>query len=352
MAFFHVGYLRCNGLIPSACASLALLLQSTANAQENCGFPVSLARSGFEDGEQPPSVVLPADTTPMNINVLGPLNGDSVGVSVIQVYGNYSGPATMGISVNNVPAITNGASFVSPRITLEPGANTLTIRYAALDLAPISITRTITYVPSAVPEVLLTARSPGDYVPTLVPFLLATKLPTGQTQVSNVKVDFDGDGSFEVDTASPTRLMYAFERPGLFTSLARVTFDDGNAQTAPVIVEDRTRVLGQSLANTRQTLCTVYYAMKNRLVQNNIALALNTQTPSRQARMQSLWTSLSNAGRLNAVTARLGQIADGQISRNTAELLMASPTSTAGEFDGFQVRFRRDASGVWRIDGM
>jgi hypothetical protein len=53
-------------------------------------------------------------------------------------FGTYSGPVTMGIS-NNVPAITNGASFVSPRITLAPGANPLTIRYAAMDLAPVTI---------------------------------------------------------------------------------------------------------------------------------------------------------------------------------------------------------------------
>ena len=45
-------------------------------------------------------------------------------------------------------------------------------------------------------------------------------------------------------------------------------------------------------------------------------------------------------------------IVDGQIARNTAEMLFAIATATAGEFDGFQVRFRKDVNGVWRIDAM
>ncbi len=329
-----------------------LLISAFANAQEQCGFPVSLARSGFESGEQPASVILPPENTPVTVTIQGPVNASTVGVGAIQVFGTYTGPANTGISVNGVPALTDGASFVSPRVLLEPGVNTLTIRYATMDAAPVEITRSITYATSATPEVLFAAGSPGDYTPTVVPFTLATKFPSAQNVITNVQVDYDSNGTFEVNGAQPTKLEFAYERAGLYVATAIVTFDDGNTGTPPVIVQDQTRVLAQSLAFTRQTLCGVYYAMKNRLVQNQIALAVNTQSPKQQARMTTLWNALANAGRLNAVATRLGPIVDGQIARNTAEMLFAIATATAGEFDGFQVRFRKDINGVWRIDAM
>ncbi len=329
-----------------------ILLSGFTSAQEICGFPTSLIKSGFERAEQPASAILPPENTAVSINVQGPANGSVVGVNAIQVYGTYSGPANTGIAVNGVPALTDGSSFVSPRILLEPGVNTLSIRYATLDAAPVTITRTVNYMPSALPDVLLAARSPGDYAPILVPFTLATKLPSGQNQITNVRIDFNGDGIFEVNGAAPIALEYAYENAGLYVPTAIVTFDDGLTPTAPVVIQDQARVMAQNLAFTRQTLCGVYYTMKSRLLANQISLAVNTQSPMQQTRMTNLWTALSNAGRLNAVATRLGPIVDGQITRNTAELMIAISTATSGVFDGFQVRFRKDENGVWRIDAM
>ena len=112
---------------------LLLLIAVGAHAQENCGFPVSLLRSGFEAGEQPSVAVLPPESTPVSIAIVGPANGAVTGVASTQVFGTYLGPANTGISVNDVPAIVNGSAFVSPRIPLTVGVNTLTIRYATLD---------------------------------------------------------------------------------------------------------------------------------------------------------------------------------------------------------------------------
>ena len=333
---------------------LALVaFSSTVFSQEQCGFPVSLARSGFESGEQPASVVLPPENTPLSITIQGPISGSTVGVDAIQIYGTYVGPANTGVSINGVPALTNGSAFVSPRIPLEPGLNTLTIRYASTDTAAVTQTRTVTYSAAAQPAVVFAARSPGDYAPTTVPFVLATTLPPNQTVVARVQIDYNGDGIFEVDGLTPpARLEFAYENPGLYPARARVSFDDGNIGTPLVVQEDTARVLIQSLAYTRQTLCGVYYAMKSRLQQNQISLALNTQSPKQRNRMQALWTGLANNSALVTTANRLGQIIGGQLSRNTAEMTIAIPTATAGQYDGFSVRFRRDENGVWRIDFM
>lgn len=331
---------------------ILILATGAAHTQEQCGFPPSILKSGFEDGEQAPSVELPPDTTPIAVTFQGPADGSTVGVNAIQFYGTYTGPANTGIAVNGVPALTNGTAFVAPRIPLATGANTITLSYAATDTAPVTVTRTITYDPSLTQNVLLAARSPGDYAPTRVPFVLATKLPAGQTSVSRVQIDFNGDGTFDFDQASPGTLEYAYDQPGLYVALARVSFDDGSAGTPLVVVDDSTRVLVQSLAYTRQTLCRLYAAMKTRLAQQNVSTATNTLSTRIKPTYLTFWTNLQNAGQLVSTTAKLGPVIDGQLSRNSAEMLIGVPTANPQEMRGYPFRFRRDANGVWRIDGM
>jgi hypothetical protein len=323
-----------------------------AVAQDQCGFPASLIKSGFERGEQPAFAILPSETTPVSINVQSPSAAITVSVGSIQVFGTYTGPANTGISVNNVPVISNGSHFVSPRITLAIGSNTITIRYATLDQLPTTITRTVTYDPNLAQPVLLTASSPGDYTPVRMQFLLSTKLPPGQNLISRVQIDYNGDGVFEFDGTQPGNLEYAFELSGNYSAKARVTFDDGDPKTPLEVREDTTQIIMQDLAFTRQTLCGVYYAMKSRLAANQQTQALNTLMPAIRPRFQQTWAALAQANALGTAASRLGQVIDGQFARSTVELDIAIPTATAGVFRGYSVRIRKDPDGVWRIANM
>ena len=62
-------------------------LSSAAFAQEQCGFPVSLHKSGFESGEQVSSVTLPPDNTPLVVTINGPADGATVNINAVQYYG-------------------------------------------------------------------------------------------------------------------------------------------------------------------------------------------------------------------------------------------------------------------------
>jgi hypothetical protein len=331
---------------------LLIAFSDRLQAQENCGFPVSLARSGFERGEQPSIAVLPLESTPITVSLAAPIAGATLGVSSVQLYGTYTGPANTGIVVNGIAAIVNGNAFVTPRIPLSVGSNTLSLSYAGLDQAPQTLTRLINYDPNINQAVLLTAAGPGDIAPVRVRFSISTKLPPAQTSIARVQVDYNGDGIFEFDGTQPQNLEYAFEVSGLFASRARVTFDDADPLTAPVVMEDTTRVLIQDMAFTRQTLCGVYYAMKSRLAAGNISSALNTLTPTIRGRFQPLWTTLASNNTLAQTANRLGQVVNGQIARSNAEFQIAIPTMVAGNFKAYQVRFRKDANGVWRIASM
>jgi hypothetical protein len=87
-------------LLRSRFCLLLILCTTVASAQENCGFPVSLLRSGFEAGEQQPLVVLPIDGTPLSANIVSPTEGEIVPSDRVQVYGNLTGPANLGVMVN------------------------------------------------------------------------------------------------------------------------------------------------------------------------------------------------------------------------------------------------------------
>ena len=338
-----------------ACA-LALLMSVTtaASAQENCGFPVSLLKSGFEAGEQPAIATLPLDTTPLVVTLQAPANNLTVGSQTIQVFGSYTGPSNTGISVNDSPVFTNASGFASAPVALEVGVNTLTIKATTLDGPVQTFTRSVTYDPNAAPEVLLTSGGVGDYAPARVAFFLSVRVPVGQTMIQRVQLDFDGDGTFELDqTTVPTNIVYAYENSGNFTALARVSFDDGNAATPFEVRESSVRIAMQSMTFARQTLCGVYYTMKHRLQlgPSGITSALNTLTLDQRSDFQTLWTDLGS--NLATVANSIGQVTNGRISSNSAEFSVAIPDPVnPPDFLAFPVLFNRQSDGVWRIGGM
>jgi hypothetical protein len=331
-----------------------LVLAMSASAQENCGYPASMLKSGFEDGEQPATVSLPPDTTPLALTVDYPVNNLTVGSDVIQMYGTYVGPANTGITTNDTIVATNSTQFVSPPITLIPGSNTVTVVGTTLDGTPITINRTVTLDVAQKPDVELRSDAFNGYAPAQVGFSLAYRIPAGQTTLTRFEIDYNGDGINEVDAATvPAPLRYAYGTAGLYIASVRMSFDDGNMVTPLVVRTSSWRVLLTTLAFTRQTLCGLYYGMKQRLLpgQSGVTNALRTLTPALRSEFQTIWTGLGAT--LGTTASQLGEIVDGQISDVTAEFQVAIPDpALPGEFFGFPVVMRRGTDGVWRISEM
>ena len=339
-------------LLPLFC--VLLLCSATASAQEHCGYPVAILKSGFENGEQPPSVSLPPDNTPLVLTLDYPADNLTVGSDTIQIYGSYTGPSNTGIVANSTAMPTNASNFASFPLALSPGSNLISVVATTLDGSPQTITRTVIYDANQRPDVEFQSAAFADYAPARVAFSLNYRIPVGQTLLSRVEIDYDGDGVFDVDAAvPPSRLEYAFGSGGFYTATARLSFDDGNAGTPLIIRTSSAKVLMQTMAFTRQTLCGVYYGMKHRLQpgQSGIVSALNTLEPDLRPEFQTIWNDLG-AGLTNAAN-QLGDIVDGQISDVTAEMLVAVPDpAVLGDFFGFPVVLRRGTDGVWRISEM
>jgi hypothetical protein len=331
-----------------------LVWASAAQAQENCGYPSSVLKSGFEAGEQPASVPLPPDNTPLTITLDYPTNNLTVGSDTIQIFGSYTGPSNTGIVANNVALPTNASNFASAPLKLLPGGNTITLTATTLDGTPQMFTRTVIYDVNQRPDVEFQSAAFADYAPARVPFSLSYRIPVGQTVLTRVEIDYDGDGIFEVDAATPpARLEFAFGAGGFYTATARLSFDDGSTVTPLVVRTASAKVLMQTMAFTRQTLCGVYYGMKHRLQpgQSGVPAALRTLDVELRSEFQTIWTDLG--ANLATTANQLGVIIDGQFSDVTAEMMVAIPDpAVSGEYFGFPVVFRRGSDGVWRISEM
>ena len=330
-----------------------LVISAFADAQENCGFPVSLLRSGFETGEQAQYVTLPGDTTPLTMTVDYPTQNLTVGLPALQVYGTLSGPSNLGVRINDAElAINSATDFTSQLFALLPGSNAIQIKIETQAGAIQTVTRDVIYDPQLVTEVSFQAKTSGDYAPITIPFALKTVNPPAQTQVTKVQIDFDGDGIFEVDAATaPTKIEGRYQNPGVYLARARIEFDDGNMATPVVVRESRYRIQMKSLAYVRQTLCGVYYGLKNKLVANQVTDAVAAMSPRIRADYEILFNFQGAA--LPARAAKLGVVVSGLISDISAEFTVAIPDAgTPGEFSGFPVQFARDTKGVWRISAL
>jgi hypothetical protein len=81
-------------------------------AQEQCGYRVSIAVSGFERGEQPAEAELPPPGTPLVFNLVWPSEGAVIGARAVHVRGTLTGPANTGVVINERElAMTNVSAF-------------------------------------------------------------------------------------------------------------------------------------------------------------------------------------------------------------------------------------------------
>lgn len=333
---------------PQACA---LLIASSGCFAETCGISENLFKSSLESGELP-AITIPPPSTPVALVVTSPNDNATVGTRTIQVRGTWSGPANTGITINDKPALADFSSYASSDVVLSPGTNNISVVLTTQDGATQTISRTVNYDPQQAPDVDLVSNTSGDLSPLKASFSFVPK--TGLT-VTRIQADFDGGGSIDTDTtATSTPLSNGYLDPGTYDATFIVTIDDGDPMTPPISRTISHRVVVLNPNQIRQTLCQVYGDMRTRLQVSpsaDISGALRTLHPTLQDRFQTLWTSLGSG--LAGVVANLGDIADGQFSRTTADYLVIRPTPGAPtEFDGFHLQFELDDNGVWRITAM
>jgi hypothetical protein len=333
--------------VRAGAAGLFLLTQG-ALAQEVCGVSNVLLKDGFEDGALPPYVT-PADSTPLSISIVSPANGATVGTERVLVVGSYTGPPNTGVVAGAKVAANSNTAFVSV-VRLNPGANSISAQLFSIDGAGPTATHSITYDAAAAPRVSIAPTLSSAIVPFTSRFIL-TRRPTETLAITRAQIDFDGNGTTDVDTTNVSSLSFAYQQPGLFAVSGTITLDDTDPGTPPELVPVATSVLSLHPQQTRFALCSLFGKMRTRIAASDIPGALNALVPDLQPTFQALWTSLGSG--LPATAPQLGTIVDGRFTLDQAEYLIARPiTGSPGQSRAYRVQFVRDDSGVWRIQAM
>jgi hypothetical protein len=325
-----------------------LLACQVAHAEEVCGIGAITFRDGFEANSNPAPFVF-AENAPLSLSLDSGQNGSTVVGPTTTLSGTISGPPGTGVAASNRPAQRAGDRWFIHNLPLDVGTNSVTVTATTLSGATttqnVSITRDD--APSATAR--LTVETPERFAPAAV----RLRLDLNSTLVvTRLRVDFDGDGTPEIDTTSTaTPLLFTYPVPGLYTATATVDLAPGSPGTPPNSFTRSAKVLVQNLLETRQDACAVFGRMRTRLAASDIPGALLTLHPRLRPEFQTLWTNLGAS--LPSIAAQLGLIVDGTIGPRFVEYLIARPvTGQPGEFLGYRVQFDQGADGVWRIGSM
>lgn len=317
-----------------------------ATAQEPCGLTATLFHAGFEITD-PIGATLPAAGTALAVSIDPAFAGITVDTSSVTLFGTWAGPPAAGVAVNGQSAQVEGNYWLAT-LPLADGANTLTATVTALTGATLNTAVTVTRG-STPPPVQWLAEAAQTYSPAWARFGLQVR--SDRTLVS-ASLDYDGNNQADATVTDPESVMtWQYALPGFYRAKATVTLDDGNPNTALEQVIVQTPVLVQNLTLTRLTLCHVFGQMKQRLAAADIEGALKTLHPRLQPSFQSLWTTLGSS--LPTVANQLGTVADGTLSTDFAEYLIARPIAgQPDQYEGFRIQFDKGLDGVWRIGSM
>jgi hypothetical protein len=328
---------------------IAIVLAPLSATAQQCGTytgPMLIDGFGPPDKSfvQEPDAILPADSTALALTITAPANKAVVGTRTVQVYGTYAGPPATGVAVNKAAAVQTATDYVSS-VVLKPGTNTITVKVTQLTGETQTLTRTVTYDPLQQPEIELTATLQGEHAPIKPSFTLT---PGTGLSITRIQLDYDGNGTFDLDTTNASTLLkFEYKTPGFLSPSATVTLDDGNPNT-PLIVRTVTRKIAiVPLPLTRKTLCYVFYRMKDRTIANDIPGALKSLNSDYRAEWQNEFELMDN---LPTVGTRFGFVTDGMLGIKLAELNVRQITDDGPEDKS--LTFERASDGVWRITSM
>jgi hypothetical protein len=336
-------------LLLAASALMGVAVDAAAQAQ--CGFTDRLFRARFERTDQP-GVSLPAGGIPVAISFDVRYAGAITSQASLPVYGTYAGPPLTGVSVNGIPARRHGQAWLVDALPLQPGTNTVTATATRLTGQTVQASVTINRTGPTPGAVEVVAENVQQYAPGRGAVTVRVTGGTNRRLVS-ARIDQDGDGTPEQDlpgSGDGLRAVIELNQPGLHLVQVSGETDDDDPSTPPTSFLQVVPVLTEHTGMARLEFCAVFDHMKSRLQAGNINGALHALHPRLHDRFRTLWQGLG--ADLGPVAAGLGQVADGTIGHDGAELLIARPGSAPGALEGFPIRAAQGADGVWRIEEM
>jgi PKD repeat protein len=271
----------------------------------------------------------------LSVRIIAPLDGASISQDRVRVSGTVEGQGEIGVLVNGVLAFVCGSQWAA-EVPLALGGNDIAV--TATDATGAQDTRHISVQVTQVqpPPVALKASPASGLAPLTVRFEVQSGL---DRPIVKYEFDQNGDGTIDLTAATFENTEVTYTTPGLITPTLTVTDDQGRTTTVATTVQVLDAVAFDSLLQAKWT------GLKAALRRGDVAQALPYIFTAARSRYEAIFRALPLD--LPDVDTILTGIA--LLEVRGAEALYEMARTEGGVTRSFEIRFRLDEDGRWRL---
>jgi hypothetical protein len=293
------------------------------------------ARARDLAGNEDPTPAVGAFTlaAPLRLAFLEPAPGAAVPAGVVLARGRLDGATgEVGITVNGTPAWLDGSVFAA-LVPTNAETTTLTATAVSSDGTTASASLPVVVTGELAPALL--ASPTAGVAPLEVRFSAIV-----EGGITRAELDADGDGVTDVAGDRLDDVPFVFTRPGVYVARATLTDTTGTRRPATAVVQIHDRAALDALLRAK------WSAMKDALRRGDIAAGVLQIVGLRRTDYEDAFRLL--AAHLPGIDAILTDIAMQEV-RNAGAVYDMRRTDD-GVLKSFEVRFRVDDDGIWRLE--
>jgi hypothetical protein len=272
----------------------------------------------------------------LSLQITSPGAGAMVPAGLLLVRGSINaGSAEVGVNVNGRPAAVQGRVF-AVLVPVDQSTSQLLAVATTSSGATTSSAIAIGVTGSPTDAVILRPNPESGTAPLQVTFSVSSPRP-----VTQVALDFDGNGSVDFRGPSLDGQRFTYSQPGLYVATASVTDTQGVQTNTGAIVQ----VFDRSQLDA--FLQGKWNALRDALSRADVPAAVSLFALASRDAYQDQLGALAGAGALQQVGSDLGVIRMVRTMANAAEYEVRA-FRNAVEYS-FYVLFVVDSDGVWRL---